>query len=70
MTDYVYPQLGSITFGTRDTLAPGNAEKVVKGSQLDTEFNALVPSISSKLDISNPTFSGTLDGGNINGGTY
>ena len=71
MSTYVYPSLPStITFGQRDGLAPGNAEKAVKGIQLDAEFIALVTAVNSKLDTNNPTFTGTMNGGIINGGTY
>jgi hypothetical protein len=69
MTDYTYPNTG-FTFGARDSLAPGNAEKAIIGSQFDPEFNALVASVNSKLNIANPVFTGTLSGGIIDGGTY
>lgn len=72
MTDYVYPQPGDITFGTRDGLPPGNPEKVVKGVQLDTEFEALVVANTSKLDkaAQSGDFTGLIDGGEVNGGTF
>jgi len=69
MTDYSYPNTG-FTFGARDGLAPGNAEKGIKGVQFDPEFLALVTAVSSKLNIANPTFTGTMSGGTIDGGTY
>ena len=72
MSDYQYPQPGEITFGTRDGLAPGSPEKVVKGIQLDTEFNALVLANTSKLDSNAQpgSFTGVIDGGDIDGGTF
>ena len=73
MSDYGYPTVpNNITFGARDDLAPGNAEKVVKGSQMDAEFNGLVTSVNSKLDknAAPGSFTGTIDGGVIDGGTY
>jgi hypothetical protein len=73
MTDYAYPQPGSITFGARDALAPGNAEKVIKGSQMDEQFNALVLAVNSKLNTLDPVIDGDLTGttgSRIIGGTY
>lgn len=72
MSNYQYPQAGDITFGTRDGLAPGNPEKVVKGSQLDTEFNALVIANTSKLDkaAASGDFTGLIDGGTVDGGIF
>jgi hypothetical protein len=70
MSDYVYGPPSQMTFGTRDTLAPNNADKVVKGSQLDVEFNGLVTAVNSKLNLNNPAFTGTMSGGIIDGGAY
>ena len=72
MSNYTYPN-SSLTFGQRDTLSPGSTEKVVKGSQLDFEFNALVTSVNSKLNTLNPIIEGDLtgpSGARIIGGTY
>jgi hypothetical protein len=70
MTDYVYGPPSQMTFGTRDTLAPNNADKVVKGSQLDVEFFNLVDYVNSKLNTNDPDFTGTMSGGIIDGGLY
>jgi hypothetical protein len=73
MTDYVY---GPTTFGSRDSLAPGNTNKVISGADFDFEFNKLVASSASKLNSLNPVFTGTMnagtsgDGSIINGGTF
>ena len=48
----------STNFTTKDTLPTGNAGKIVKGTELDTEFTAIASAITSKADISNPTFLG------------
>lgn len=69
MTDYSYPQTG-FTFGFRDTLAPGNAEKTIKGTQFDPEFTALVTAVNSKLNIANPAFTGIMTGGTLDGGVF
>lgn len=46
-------------FATKDTLPSGNAGKVVKGTEIDTEFNAIASAIASKADTASPTFTGT-----------
>jgi len=70
-TTYSYPNTG-FTFGQRDGLAPGNAEKVIKGSQFDPEFQALQTVVNKKMDFDTQPgeFIGILDGGVIDGGTY
>jgi hypothetical protein len=70
MSDYVYGPPSQMTFGTRDTLAPNNADKVVKGSQLDVEFTGIAAAVNSKLNLNNPVFTGTMGGGVIDGGAY
>jgi hypothetical protein len=56
MADY----LKSTNFATKDALPSGNAGKIVKGTEIDTEFNAIVDAIESKADLLNPVFSGLL----------
>ena len=46
-------------FATKDTLPTGNSGKIVKGTELDDEFNAIASAISSKADTASPTFTGT-----------
>jgi len=46
-------------FTAKDTLPTGNAGKIVKGSEIDTEFTAIASAISSKADSNSPTFTGT-----------
>jgi hypothetical protein len=46
-------------FATKDTLPGGDANKIVKGTEIDNEFNAISGAISSKADIASPTFTGT-----------
>jgi microcystin-dependent protein len=46
-------------FTAKDGLPAGNSSKVVKGSELDTEFTAIASAISSKADTNSPTFTGT-----------
>lgn len=37
-------------FATKDTLSTGNANKIVKGTELDTEFNAIAGAIATKVE--------------------
>lgn len=55
MSNYVK----ATNFATKDTLPSGNAGKIVKGTELDDEFNAIASAISSKADTASPTFTGT-----------
>jgi hypothetical protein len=49
----------STNFTTKDTLPTGNAGKIVKGTELDTEFTAISSAIASKADTSSPALLGT-----------
>ena len=49
----------STNFTTKDTLPTGNSGKIVKGTELDTEFVAIASAISSKADVSSPSLLGT-----------
>jgi hypothetical protein len=46
-------------FYTKDALSTGNPSKIIKGSEIDDEFNAIATAISSKADTTSPTFTGT-----------
>ena len=68
MADYDY-QDGK--FSGKDTLPSGDPNKIVKGSDFEVEFLAIETMSESKLDSTDPVFSGTLIGGNILlSGTY
>jgi hypothetical protein len=54
MSNYVK----ATNFATKDTLPTGDSNKIVKGTEIDNEFNALAGAISSKSDIASPTFTG------------
>ena len=49
-------------FATKDTLPTGDSGKIVKGTEIDNEFNAISSAISSKADLASPTFTGTPAG--------
>ena len=53
MTNYVK----STNFASKDSLATGNPLKIVKGTEIDTEFNNIATAISTKSDSTSPTFS-------------
>lgn len=55
MTDYTK----STNFASKDSLSTGNALKIVKGTELDTEFNNLVTAVATKANSLSPTFTGT-----------
>ncbi len=56
-------------FATKDTLPTGDSNKIVKGTEIDNEFNALAGAISSKADIASPTFTGTPAAPTATGGS-
>lgn len=47
-------------FGSKDTLPSGDSNKIIRGSEFDTEFNAIATAVSSKADTASPTFTGTV----------
>ena len=52
-----YTQLTN--FATKDNLSSGNANKIVKGAEINAEFVAIETAVNSKADIASPTFTGT-----------
>ena len=56
MTNYTK----STNFATKDALASGNALKIVKGTEIDTEFNNIATAVATKADLASPTFTGTV----------
>ena len=61
-------------FAAKDTLPGGDTNKVVRGSEFETEFDAISTAIATKSDTAGPTFTGTttiptadINGGNIDG---
>jgi hypothetical protein len=46
-------------FANKDTLTPGDANKKVKGAEINAEFVAISDAIETKADIASPTFTGT-----------
>ena len=46
-------------FASKDALPTGNAAKIVKGTEIDDEFEALEIAVATKSDIASPAFTGT-----------
>ena len=46
-------------FYTKDALIAGNPAKIIKGAEIDDEFNAIANAIDSKANTTSPTFTGT-----------
>ncbi len=55
MSDYTK----STDFASKDALPSGNSAKIVKGTEIDTEFNNIAISIATKADLASPGFSGS-----------
>jgi hypothetical protein len=52
MSDYTK----STNFATKDNLSSGNALKIVKGTEIDTEFNNIATAVATKADLVSPSF--------------
>jgi len=68
-------------FASKDSLSSGDANKIIKGTEFETEFDNIATAIATKADTAGPTFTGTvtipnltftgtLSTGTISGGTY
>ena len=55
MSDYTK----STNFATKDNLSSGNPLKIVKGTEINTEFDNIATAIATKADLASPTFTGT-----------
>lgn len=55
MSNYVK----STNFSSKDSLATGDPLKIVKGTEIDTEFNNIATAVATKADTNSPTFIGT-----------
>lgn len=52
-------------FAAKDALAHGNPSKIVTGTGIDNEFNAIATAIASKADSASPSFTGTVTIGGV-----
>jgi hypothetical protein len=55
MTDYVK----FTNFTVKDSLPTGDTNKVIRGAEFDTEFDAIATAVATKSNIAGPTFTGT-----------
>lgn len=55
----------STNFAVKDALPTGNANKIIKGTEIDTEFNSISSAISSKSNSNNGAFTGTTTMDNL-----
>jgi hypothetical protein len=55
MSNYVK----TTNFTAKDSLPTGDANKVIRGSEFDTEFNAIQVASATKADKTSPSFTGT-----------
>ena len=49
----------STNFATKDSLSSGDPLKIVKGTEINTEFVNISTAIATKADLSSPTLTGT-----------
>jgi len=67
-------------FTAKDSLPTGNTNKIIRGSEFDTEFNNLATAVTTKADLASPALTGTATAVNltvsgtftatVDGGTY
>ena len=55
MSNYVK----ATNFYAKDALLTGNPDKIIKGAEIDAEYNAIATAVNSKADTTSPTFTGT-----------
>ena len=54
MSNYVK----ATNFTAKDSLQTGNPAKIIKGAEIDDEYNAIATAIATKPDANSPTFTG------------
>lgn len=47
-------------FTAKDSLPTGDTNKIIRGSEFDTEFSAIQTAVNSKANAASPTFTGTV----------
>lgn len=65
MTDYVK----STNFASKDSLSIGNPLKIVKGTEIDAEFNNIAIAVTSKADLNSPALIGVPTAPTASSGT-
>lgn len=51
--------LKATDFASKDALLSGDPNKIIKGTEIGDEFDAIQTAVNSKANISSPTFTGT-----------
>jgi hypothetical protein len=49
----------STNFASKDSLPSGDPLKIVKGTEINTEFDNIATAVATKADLASPTFTGT-----------
>ena len=49
----------STNFATKDNLSSGDPLKIVKGTEINTEYDNIATAVATKADLASPTFTGT-----------
>jgi hypothetical protein len=68
-------------FAAKDSLPSGDAGKIIRGTEFNTEFDDIATAVATKANTASPTFTGTvtipnltftgeLSTGTIDGGSY
>jgi len=65
MSDYTK----ATNFTLKDGLTTGDPQKIIKGSEIDAEYNAIASAVTSKSDLNSPTFTGTPSAPTATAGT-
>jgi len=52
-------------FTSKDSLPSGDPNKIIRGSEFDTEFNNISTSIQTKADLASPALTGTATAVNL-----
>ena len=53
-------------FAAKDALSSGDPNKIVKGTEIDAEYNNIATASATKADIAGPTFTGTVTATTVN----
>jgi len=59
----------STNFATKDALTSGDPLKIVKGTEINTEFVNIAVAVATKADLASPTLTGTPAAPTASGGT-
>ncbi|CAB4214275.1 hypothetical protein UFOVP1457_31 [uncultured Caudovirales phage] len=51
----------STNFASKDNLTSGDPLKIVKGTEINTEYDNIATAVATKADLASPTFTGTVN---------